>query len=431
VYPVALLLVLMVLAGFIAYAGDVLGTTVGRRRLSLFGWRPKRTGRVVGVAAGVLVMLSTMGVLSLAFRDATTVLLRSQQAARELDVLRGERTLLEQQVVTTEQQLAQAQATITEAEGVRDRARDARDAALRIRNRIVLEQGALRAELTALEDQQARLEGENAALQATNAELTLSNETLSAGNVQLGEQNAAFQNTVNNLQNQVVTLENERRELRRTSEREAQNLRDTLSRLETASGSELTYRRDEIVYSDLIAASDETAILAALNRFIVGARQEVIGRGARDVELSTDQVTSLAKAVAETSGEDLVVLVAADNFVGAAQVEVRVEAYKNEKLMVKGQLIASRQVYVGGAGAPVSRAALQAEVARLTQTSLNRLQLAGLFERVRPAPSEADFASFVASLTQLSGPVVIGATARETVFVAGPAELEFVILSVP
>ena len=68
VYPVALLLVLMVLAGFIAYAGDVLGTTVGRRRLSLFGWRPKRTGRVVGIAAGVLVMLSTMGVLSLAFR---------------------------------------------------------------------------------------------------------------------------------------------------------------------------------------------------------------------------------------------------------------------------------------------------------------------------------------------------------------------------
>ncbi len=430
-YPVALLLVLSVLAGFIAYAGDVLGTTVGRRRLSLFGWRPKRTGRVVGVAAGVLVMLSTMGVLSLAFRDATGVLLRSQQAARELEELRGERTLLEQQVVTTEEQLAQAQATIAEAERARDRAREARDAALRIRNRIVLEQGALRAELTALEDQQTQLGGDNAALQATNAELALSNETLDAGNALLRDQNTAFQNTVNNLQNQVVTLGNERRELRRASEREAQNLRDTLSRLETASGSELTYRDEEIVHSDLIAESGEAAILAALNRFVVGARQAVIGRGARDVELSTEQVTSLARAVAETPGEDLVVLVAADNFVGAAQVQVEVEAYGNEKLLGKGQLIASRQVYVGGAGAPVSRAALQAEVARLTQTSLNRLQLAGLFERVRPTPSEADFASFVSLLTQLSGPVVIGATARETVFVAGPAELEFVILSVP
>ena len=116
---------------------------------------------------------------------------------------------------------------------------------------------------------------------------------------------------------------------------------------------------------------------------------------------------------------------------GAAQVEVRVEAYENRELLSKGQLIASRQVYTGGAGAPASRAALQAEVARLTQASLNRLQLAGLFEQVRPAPSEADFASFTASLAQLSGPVVIGATTRETVFVAGPAELEFVILSAP
>ena len=121
-------------------------------------------------------------------------------------------------------------------------------------------------------------------------------------------------------------------------------MRDTLSRLESASGSELTYRRDEIVYSDLIAASDEATILAALNRFVAGARQAVIGRGARDVELSTDQVTSLSRAVAATPGEDLVVLVAADNFVGAAQVMVNVEAYENRELLEKGQLIASRQV---------------------------------------------------------------------------------------
>ena len=421
----------MVLAGFIAYAGDVLGTTVGRRRLSLFGWRPKRTGQVVGIAAGVLIMLSTMGVLSLAFRDATAVLLRSQQAARELEALRGERRVLEQQVATTQQQLEQAQVTIIQAEGVRDRARDARDAALRIRERLLLEQRALRAELAALAGEQARLGRDNAALQATNAELALSNETLTAGNAQLREQNTAFQGTVSSLQNQVVTLQNERQELRQASEREAQNLRDTLARFEAASGSELTYRRDEIVYSDRIAAPDEATILAALNRFVAAAQRAVIGRGARDVELSTDQVTSLARAVAATPGEDLVVLVAADNSVGAVQVVVNVEAYENRQLLEKGQLIASRQIYAGGAGAPVSRAALQAEVARLTQASLNRLQLAGLFEQVRPAPSEADLASFTASLARLSGPVVIGATARETVFVAGPAVLEFVILNAP
>lgn len=435
VYPLILLLLLMALAGFIAYAGDLLGTLVGRRRLSIFGWRPKRTGQAVGVAAGVLIMLSTMGVLSLAFRDATAVLLRSQQAARELEVLRGQRTELRQQVATTEQELAQARTTSADAEAARDLARAARDAALRARSRILAEQEGLRAELTALEArtaaltaEQVDLEADNAALQQNNAELALSNETLSERNDQLNRQNIAFESTFNNLQNQVVTLQTELQELRLTSEREAQNLRNTLAQFEAASGSELTYRRGEIVYSNLVAAQNAAAILAALERFVAGAQGAVIGRGSSGVELRTDQLSSLAEAIAATPGEDLVMLVAADNFVGTAEVEVNVEAYENLELLTKGQLIASRQLHAGSSGAPVSRAALRAEVARLTQESLNRLQRIGLFEQVRPLPSEADFASFTASLSRLSGPVVIGAIARENIYVAGPAELEFVIL---
>lgn len=435
VYPLILLLLLMALAGFIAYAGDLLGTFVGRRRLSIFGWRPKRTGQAVGIAAGVLIMLSTMGVLSLAFRDATAVLLRSQQAASELDVLREQRTELRRQVATTRQELSQARTTIAEAELVRDRARAARDAALRIRDRILVDQEALRAELAALEvrtealaAEQVRLEADNAALQQSNAELALSNETLSERNAQLSRQNSAFESTFNNLQNQVVTLQTELQELRLASEREAQNLRDTLAQFEAASGSELTYRRGEIVYSDLVAAQRAAPILAALERFVAGAQQEVIGRGSSGVELRTDQLSSLAEAIAATSGEDLVMLVAADNFIGTAEVEVNVEAYENLELLTKGQLIASRQLHAGTPGTPVSRAALRAEVARLTQESLNRLQRIGLFEQVRPLPSEADFSSFTASLARLSGPVMIGAIAREDIYVAGPAELEFVIL---
>ena len=160
----------------------------------------------------------------------------------------------------------------------------------------------------------------------------------------------------------------------------------------------------------------------------VGARGEATGRGASDVELSAEQLNSLIGALAATPGEDLVVLYAADNFAGAAPVRVFVDARVNSPLLGRGQLVASRRLYAGGGGAPVSRAGLRAEVARLTQESLDRLQRSGLFEGVRPAPSEAELEGFTASLARLSGPVVIGALARETVYVAGPAELEFVIL---
>ena len=420
-FTLFLLFVLLALAGVIAYAGDRLGAWVGRRRLSVFGWRPRRTGQAVGIVAGVLIMLSTMGVLSLAFRGATGVLLRSQQTARELGELRTQRAQLEQQVVTTRAELARARATIADAEGAKNRARAARDAALRIRERILKEQDALRAE-------QKRLQKDNRALAENNAELALTNESLDAQNTRLSAQNAAIQGTFNDLQTRVVTLNEELQALRVRSEREAQNLNDKLAQFEAASGSELTYRQNEIVYSDLISAQNVTAISAALQAFVAGAQSAVIERGASDVELSTDQLNSLIGAVAATPGEDLVVLLAADNFVGGAKVLVKVEAYVNRKLLGQGQLIASRQLYAGGGGAPVSRSSLRAEVARLTQASVNRLQRIGLFEQIRPAPTETDIDAFVASLTRLSGPVVIGAVAREDIFVAGPADLDFIIL---
>ena len=420
-FSLFLLFVLLALAGVIAYAGDRLGAWVGRRRLSVFGWRPRRTGQAVGVAAGVLIMLSTMGVLSLAFRGATGVLLRSQQTARELGELRTQQERLEQQITTTQEELVRARATIADAEAAKDRARAARDAALRIRERTL-------AELQALSDQQERLKRASAALEENNAELALANESLDAQNTRLSAQNAAIQGTFNDLQTQVVTLNEELQALRVRSEREAQNLRDTLAQFELASGSELTYRRNAIVYSDLISAQNITAISAALQKFVAGAQSAVIERGASDVELSTAQLNSLIGAVAATPGEDLVVLLAADNFVGGARVLVKVEAYVNQKLLGRGQLVASRQLYAGGSGAPVSRSSLRAEVARLTQQSVNRLQRIGLFEQIRPAPTEADIDAFVASLSRLSGPVVIGAAARENIFVAGPADLDFIIL---
>ena len=427
-FSLFLLFVLLALAGVIAYAGDRLGAWVGRRRLSVFGWRPRRTGQAVGIFAGVLIMLSTMGVLSLAFRGATGVLLRSQQTARELGDLRVQRAGLEQQVATTQGELAKARATITDAELARDFARAARDAALRIRERILKEQDALRAELAALRVRQERLQQESNALEENNAELALANESLAARNTRLSQQNTEIQGTFNDLQTQVVTLNEELQALRVRSEREAQNLRDTLAQFEAASGSELTYRQNEIVYSDLISAQNVTAISAALQQFVAGAQSAVIGRGASDVELSTDQLNSLIGAIAATPGEDLVVLLAADNFVGGARVLVKVEAYDNRKLLGRGQLIASRQLYAGGSGAPVSRSSLRAEVARLTQQSVNRLQRIGLFEQVRPAPTEAEIDAFVASLSRLSGPVVIGAVAHEDIFVAGPTNLDFIIL---
>jgi uncharacterized protein (DUF3084 family) len=46
---------LVVMCGFIAYSGDLLGRRLGKRRLTLWGLRPRHTAIVVTVFTGMLI----------------------------------------------------------------------------------------------------------------------------------------------------------------------------------------------------------------------------------------------------------------------------------------------------------------------------------------------------------------------------------------
>jgi len=57
-------LVIIVMAGAIAYVGDRVGHQVGRKRLTLFGLRPKYTSTIVAVGTGMLIaLIVTLGAL--------------------------------------------------------------------------------------------------------------------------------------------------------------------------------------------------------------------------------------------------------------------------------------------------------------------------------------------------------------------------------
>lgn len=54
-------LLLLILGGFAAYQGDRVGMIVGKRKLSLFGIRPRYFSRIVSVATGIIIVMITMG----------------------------------------------------------------------------------------------------------------------------------------------------------------------------------------------------------------------------------------------------------------------------------------------------------------------------------------------------------------------------------
>ncbi len=141
-----LLTVLAILAGLIAFLGDRLGSYVGRKRLSLFGWRPRRTGRFIGILAGVLIMFSTLGVVSLIDRDLTRTIIQADDIRRENAQLNEERNLLQEEIQQGQEQLATAQQNFQVASQERDSALTERDA-------LVSETATLTDELTTLRAQ--------------------------------------------------------------------------------------------------------------------------------------------------------------------------------------------------------------------------------------------------------------------------------------
>lgn len=73
-FGATLILVIVVTGGIIAFFGDRIGTRVGKKRLSLWGLRPRYTSIIITIITGALIAGSTIGVLTLLSYDVRTAL---------------------------------------------------------------------------------------------------------------------------------------------------------------------------------------------------------------------------------------------------------------------------------------------------------------------------------------------------------------------
>ncbi|GAB6099435.1 DUF3084 domain-containing protein [Halanaerocella petrolearia] len=86
-YGIQLVLILIVAGGLIAYVGDKIGMKVGRKRLSLCGLRPKYTSIIITIITGVLIALSSLGLLLLSSQNVRQALFDMQALLERLNNL--------------------------------------------------------------------------------------------------------------------------------------------------------------------------------------------------------------------------------------------------------------------------------------------------------------------------------------------------------
>jgi hypothetical protein len=95
-------LLIMAVAGAIAYVGDRVGHQVGRRRLTLFGIRPRYTSTIVAIGTGMLIALVVTVVALLASREVRTAFFRMNQITTRIAQLEAQERDLETKVNTGE-----------------------------------------------------------------------------------------------------------------------------------------------------------------------------------------------------------------------------------------------------------------------------------------------------------------------------------------
>jgi hypothetical protein len=80
----AIVLLLIVISGLIAYIGDYVGRKVGKRRVSIFNLRPKYTSILITIITGILIVSVTLSVLFLFSQTARTSFFGLQKIMHEL-----------------------------------------------------------------------------------------------------------------------------------------------------------------------------------------------------------------------------------------------------------------------------------------------------------------------------------------------------------
>jgi len=189
-----ILVIIAIMGGLIAYMGDKLGTKVGKRRMSLFGLRPKHTSIIVTIVTGLLVAAATVGVLTITSQSVRTALFGMDQLRADMNQLTAEvaaknaeleqgQALLEANKKELADRMAEIETIRKEVEQSRQELADAEAAKV----------ATLQASYDEASKKLAALEATRASMEKHIADLQKTQEELKTGIIHLREGTILFQ----------------------------------------------------------------------------------------------------------------------------------------------------------------------------------------------------------------------------------------------
>lgn len=380
-YGIVLIAALVVTGGAIAVIGDRVGSRVGKKKLSLFGLRPRHTSVIVTIVTGVLITTLTFAVLAAASENVRVALFGMEKLNEEM---RG-----------TQARLDEAGAKLAVAEKQQREAGEA----------LKKSQG----EVDALQKEQAELEARTQELAAGNEQLETAKRELTEANTALAAQNGA------------LTTENS--EL----EQKTEALRQGLIIMREG---DIVFRAGEVLASGVVRSNrpmDEVrGDLGALIQLANAGAAERLGGDKEEnyVWIYTPEYDAAAERIIE-GGENMVVrIVAAGNLVRGEPVRTALELFVNRTVYREGEFILSKPFTFTGTQT--------GEAESILMEFLQEVNMAAKEHGVLPDPirgsvgvmGSSQFYEAATAIAAARGSGVISAYAREETDSIGPLRLK-------
>jgi len=414
-YGILLILVLIITGGAIAFIGDRLGSKIGKKRLSIFGLRPRHTSIVITIFTGICITTLTFGVMAAASENVRTALFGMEK--------------LHQRMTTTQRQL--------------DEATDRLDQAQQEQIEKDAELAQTKDEVDKLQAQQADLEAESARLQEGNRILELANAALSGQNDALSAENGSLlaENSTLGSRNEQLTLGNEK------LKKDNQGLVKDNSTLEQRNGAlrngllamregDIVYRAGEIISSGVIRGNrPKEAVEKDLESLMSMATRNVsvrLGKDASDqsIWIYQPEYQAAIDTISKSPYDMIVRVTAAGNLIRGEAVRASLQLYKNSVIYQKDEFIIARRYAMSGG-------TTQAET--FVMDFLREVNMEAQMRGILPDPISGSvgvmdgtqFYDVVSKMGAMNGNVVLSAYAKDSTDAMGPLRLYFKLESLP
>ena len=379
-YGLVLIMVLVVTGGVIAFIGDRVGSRVGKKKLSLFGLRPRHTSVIVTIITGVLITTLTFVILAAASNNVRTALFGMEQ--------------LNQMMRETKERLADTDTQLAEAK---------------------VEQNAAALELTKSKDELEKLHGKQTTLENRARELAAGNAKLEAEAAALEEQNRGLTD-----QNTALTVDNQ------TLEERADILRQGLQFVREG---DIVFQAGEVIASGIIRGdrpvdevlADMAGLIQLANRNT--AQRLGVGDERSEIWIYQPEYEQAARTIAGGADDMVVRIVAAGNLVRGEPVRTNLQLFKNSVVYKKDEFIIARPFKINGH--------TPGEAEQVVMSFLKDVNAAATARGILPDPIRgsvgimegSQFYDIVQALVPLDGTVVLSAYARDDTDALGPLRL--------